>query len=159
MNGQLEESKLLRRGTRSKKTFGTGKLHIEFRTPFMPKVRGQGRGNSGVFVLGGEIEVLDSFGLTGDKNECGAFDDRSKPSVNMCLPPLSWQTYDVEVKPGTEKDSYLVTVWHNGVKVQDAFPLENVKPAPIQLQDHGGDPVAFRNIWMVDGKPARAETR
>src|SRR5262249_6065237 len=119
--------------------------------PFMPKARGQGRGNSGVFVHGVEIQVLDSFGLEGKKDECGAFYGKQAPGVNMCLPPLSWQTYDVEVK---EADGKIVaSVWHNGVKVHDAFPLKAgpAKPASIDLQNHG-DPVVFRNIWFVEGK-------
>src|SRR5262249_17628131 len=114
-NGKVVEGDLLNCGTRSKKGFATGKLHVELRTPFMPKARGQGRGNSGVFVHGVEIQVLDSFGLEGKKDECGAFYGKQAPGVNMCLPPLSWQTYDVEVK---EADGKIVaSVWHNGVKV------------------------------------------
>src|SRR5262249_45119147 len=153
VNGKLVEGNLLRWGTQSKKGFATGKLHVEFRTPFQPKARGQGRGNSGVYIHNTEIQVLDSFGLTGANNECGAFYGFARPAVNMCLPPLSWQTYDVEVKPGSKQGELLATVWHNGVKVHEDFPLKGSasKPVTILLQDHG-NPVAYRNIWFVPGK-------
>jgi hypothetical protein len=148
--GKLVEGNLLMCGTRSKKGFGVGKLHIEFRTPFQPKAGGQGRGNSGVFIHGHEIQVLDSFGLEGKNNECGAFYGSRKPDVNMCLPPLSWQTYDVEVKPGEKEGDLLATVWHNGVKVHENYAIKGSanKPARIDLQNHG-NPVVYRNIWIA----------
>jgi hypothetical protein len=147
--GKLVEDNLLFCGTDSKKGIGAGKLHVEFRCPFQPKARGQGRGNSGVYVQGIEIQVLDSFGLTGANNECGAFYGKQKPAVNMCLPPLSWQTYDVEMK---ELDGNIVaTLWHNGVQVHENFVLKKgpIKPATIHLQNHG-NPVVYRNIWFVE---------
>jgi len=149
--GKIVEDNLLNCGTDSKKGIGAGKLHVEFRTPFQPKARGQGRGNSGVFVQGVEIQVLDSFALEGKADECGAFYGKRKPDVNMCFPPLSWQTYDVEMK---ELDGNVVaTVWHNGVKVHENFVLKKgpIKPATINLQNHG-NPVAYRNIWFVEAK-------
>jgi hypothetical protein len=145
--GTLVEGNLLNCGTRSKQAFGAGKYHVEFRTPFKPKASGQARGNSGVYLLGHEIQVLDSFGLTGEKNECGAFYGSARPAVNMCFPPLSWQTYDIEAHPGAD-GTMLVTVWHNGVKIHEDFPIKNAKPAPITLQNHG-NPVVYRNIWFV----------
>jgi glycerophosphoryl diester phosphodiesterase len=152
-NGRIVDSNLLYRGTTSKKGFATGKLHVEFRTSYQPKARGQGRGNSGVFILGREIQVLDSFGLNGENNECGAFYGHVKPAVNMCLPPLAWQTYDVEIKPN-DKGDLRATVWHNGVKVHEDYPIgkKGAKPAGINLQDHG-NPVVYRNIWFTESKP------
>jgi hypothetical protein len=147
--GQIVDGNLLYRGATSKKGFATGKLHVEFRCPYQPKARGQGRGNSGVYILGKEIQVLDSFGLDGKADECGAFYGSAKPAVNMCLPPLAWQTYDVEIKPDEQGD-LRATVWHNGVKVHENYPIakKGAKPAGIYLQDHG-NPVVFRNIWFV----------
>ncbi len=158
-NGKIVAGDLLFCGTTSKKGFATGKLHLEFRTPYQPKAGGQGRGNSGVYILGKEIQVLDSFGLTGASNECGAFYSSAKPAVNMCLPPLTWQTYDVEIKPD-EKGALLATVWHNGVKVHENYPIGKVgaKPASINLQNHG-NAVVYRNIWMVPGEPRQPEKK
>jgi hypothetical protein len=148
-DGKMVEDNLLFRGTASKQSFGAGKYHVEFRTPFQPKYGGQGRGNSGVFVQGYEIQVLDSFGTNGEKDDCGAFYGRAKPLVNMCFPPLSWQTYDVEIKASAEGNT-VATVLHNGVLIHDNIFLRKGPPKPsrILLQDHG-DPVVFRNIWVL----------
>ncbi len=95
--------------------------------------------------------MLDSFGLTGADNECGAFYSQKKPAVNMCLPPLSWQTYDVDIKEDDGK--VLATVLHNGVLVHESFVLKKgaLQPTTIHLQDHG-NPVMYRNIWFIEKK-------
>ena len=140
----------------SKRTFKDFKLHIEFRTPFQPTARSQGRGNSGVYLHGRhEIQVLDSFGLEGKSDECGGFYGRKAPSVNMCYPPLTWQTYDVEFKsapadPKTKKQTARVTVLHNGVKIHDNLEFPSGE-GPFHLQNHG-NPVFYRNIWVVELK-------
>ena len=147
----------------SKQKFGDHTLHLEFRTPFMPKSRGQGRGNSGVYVQSRyELQVLDSFGLDGKNNECGGFYSIAEPSVNMCYPPLSWQTYDIDFtaarfdENGNKVKNARVTVRHNGVAIHDDLELphdtpgrnkEGAGPDALFLQDHG-NPLAFRNIWV-----------
>jgi hypothetical protein len=150
----------------SKKLLGDHSMHIEFRTPFMPKARGQGRGNSGVYLQGRyECQVLDSFGLEGENNECGGIYTVAKPIVNMCLPPLSWQTYDIDFKAaryndkGEKVENARATIKHNGVLIHDNIELkptpghhpEGPGPDHLYLQDHG-NPVVFRNIWVVDKK-------
>ena len=164
-NGKLVEGNLLgATNVKTREKFGDHVLHIEFRTPFMPASRGQGRGNSGVYLQGRyECQVLDSFGLEGENNECGGIYTLGKPIVNMCLPPLSWQTYDIDFKAakydasGKKTDSARVTIKHNGVVIHDNLELskgtpgykgEGPEPCEIFLQDHG-NPVAFRNIWVV----------
>lgn len=140
----------------SKRTFKDFKLHIEFRTPFQPSARSQGRGNSGVYLHGKhEIQVLDSFGLEGKNNECGGFYGRREPSVNMCFPPLVWQTYDVEFRTGpadpkSKKQTARATVFHNGVKIHDNLEFPSGE-GPLHLQNHG-NPVFYRNIWVQELK-------
>ncbi len=124
-------------------------FHLEFRTPYQPYARGQGRGNSGVFLPGiSEIQVLDSFGLDGKNNECGGFYSKREPDVNMCLPPLSWQTYDVEMTMGKDKEKGRVIVKHNGVVIHDQ-PSDYKGGGNLNLQNHG-NPVVYRNIWVVE---------
>ena len=95
--GRLVDGGLLAPGCTSKQKFHDFQLHIEFQTPFMPTARGQARGNSGVYLQNlYEVQVLDSFGLEGKDNECGGFYSIHAPSVNMCYPPLAWQTYDID---------------------------------------------------------------
>lgn len=153
----------------TKEEFGDIKLHLEFRTPFMPDARGQGRGNSGVYLQGRyEVQILDSYGLKGMDNECGGIYKVGEPRVNMCAPPTQWQTYDITFRAPTFKDNgekirgALLTVRHNGVLIQDeaeamgpttAAPDRTEKgPGGIYLQDHG-NPVQYRNIWLVKLPP------
>jgi hypothetical protein len=165
-NGKLIEGNLLAAsGAVSKVKLGDHTLHIEFRTPFMPKSQGQARGNSGVYIQGRyELQVLDSFGLEGENNECGGIYSIAKPAVNMCLSPLAWQTYDIDFTAakydteGKKTQNARVTIKHNGVVIHENLELTKGTPGHheegpekdgLYLQDHG-NPVAFRNIWVVE---------
>lgn len=157
------DDNLLNVGPRTKDKFSDYTLHLEFRTPYMPYARGQARGNSGLY-LGDQYEtqVLDSFGLDGADNECGGIYINAKPRVNMCLPPLAWQTYDVDFQVAKFDDQGNVTapakttVRHNGVVIHENLELKptpgggqkDQKPGALFLQDHG-DKVHFRNIWII----------
>ncbi len=145
-------------------------LHVEFRLPFMPLARGQARANSGVYIHRRyEVQVLDSFGLAPRYNHCGALYRYRAPAVNMCLPPLQWQTYDIVFHaPRWSRDGRKklaparITVRHNGVTIHRNLVLtrktgagrpEGPRPLPLWLQDHG-DEVRFRNIWLLPlGRP------
>ena len=149
-----------KRGFNSKRDFeGSFRLHVEFKCPLVTKGRGQGRGNSGVFLPNGnEIQVLDSFGMTTyTGGGCGglykykdpdAFDEFSLAS----LPPLEWQTYDilyrVKKEGGKPVGKPVLTVLHNGIKIHDNHELKgNARRGKFQFQDHG-NPVEYRNIWV-----------
>ncbi len=150
----------------SKRKFEDIKLHLEFRTPFMPEARGQGRGNSGVYIQGRyECQILDSYGLQGKDNECGGVYKVGAPIVNMCAPPRQWQTYDITFRApkfdsdGKKVEDARMSVVHNGVLIQDNIKIPGPttaslggdikEPAGIYLQDHG-NPVQYRNIWVVE---------
>ncbi len=159
------ENGLLVAGATSKRKFGSCQLHIEFLLPFMPTARDQGRSNSGVYLQGRyEVQMLDSFGLRGENNECGGIYSIKRPDLNMCFPPLSWQTYDIyytaaKFEGGKKVKNAVMTVEHNGIVVHHDVALPNVTtaapvpegpdPGPIYLQDHG-NPVRYRNIWLVE---------
>ncbi len=147
---------------------GNFKLHVEFRVPYMPKASGQGRGNSGVYVQGRyEVQVLDSYGLKSKDNDCGGIYGIAAPKVNACKLPTVWQSYDIEFKSpeckdGKKEKNGRITVYHNGVKIHDDVEItkDNTTaglggdpciPGPILLQDHG-NPVQFRNVWLVPMK-------
>lgn len=154
----------------SKQAFEDLEMHIEFRLPFMPKQRGQQRGNSGVFIQDVyEVQILDSYGLPGYYDECGALYKTAPPRINACAPPLQWQTYDIDYKATRhDEDGKLVShpiisVIHNGIlihKDQEIFQIpawtevERLGAPPkgpghIRMQGHG-DYIQFRNIWVVD---------
>lgn len=163
-NGRLSDDKLLMEGCTSKATFSSYRLHLEFQLSFMPWATGQGRANSGCYNQGRyEVQVLDSFGLTGESNECGGLYKIASPKVNMCFPPLSWQTYDIEFhaaeydSKGTKTADPWITVKHNDVVIHEKQKLPHTTTAspvkagpdagPIFLQNHG-NPIRFRNIWV-----------
>ncbi len=144
---------------------GDFKLHVEFRVPYLPKAKGQARGNSGVYVQGRyEVQILDSYGLQSKDNDCGAIYSVAAPLVNACKAPTIWQSYDIEFhapkcENGKKTEPARMTVYQNGVKIHDnvKIPSDNTtaglggdpcEGGPILLQDHG-NPVQFRNIWLV----------
>jgi Domain of Unknown Function (DUF1080) len=163
-HGKMTSEKLLEADCSSKEKFGSHTLHIEFRTPFKPLARGQTRGNSGVYMQSRyELQILDSFGLSGENNECGGIYSIAKPSVNMCYPPLSWQTYDIDFTAakydasGKKTANARVTIRHNGVVIHKDLELTKATPGRheegstedgLYLQGHG-NPVVYRNIWAV----------
>jgi hypothetical protein len=108
------------------------------------------------------VQVLDSYGLEGADNECGGIYTVSRPKINMCAPPLQWQSYDITFTAakydgaGKKTANARLTVVHNGVVIQDNTELPRVtggalndrenEPESLVLQDHG-NPVQYRNIW------------
>jgi len=162
---KMTEDGLLMEGADVKPMFQDFNLHLEYLLPYMPALAGQGRGNSGVYLQRRyEVQVLDSFAMEPVFNGCGSLYRFKAPDLNMCFPPLTWQTYDIVFTSprwagdGTKIKNARITVWHNGVKVHDNVELPNKTGAgrpeepvllPIHLQDHG-NPVRYRNIWIVD---------
>jgi hypothetical protein len=164
VGGRLTDDKLLMEGVTSKAEFGDATIHLEFCCPYQPADRGQARGNSGAYLQGRyEVQILDSFGLEGKDNECGGIYSLAAPAVNMALPPLSWQTYDIDfTAPKFDGEKVVsrprLTVRHNGVVIHEKAEVPKITPGgtsgkegpkgPLHLQNHG-NPVRFRNIWVL----------
>lgn len=154
----------------TKQEFTDFQLHAEFRVPLMPDRRGQGRGNSGVYMQGRyEIQILDSYGLKLGLGDCGALYGQKVPDVNACLPPEKWQTYDILFHaPKFDADGKMtarprISVLQNGLWIHEnvevngrttaSMDTDPSKPGPIMLQDHG-NPLRFRNIWLRPLNPS-----
>ena len=157
----------------TKRIFNNYTAHVEFMLPFRPDARSQGRGNSGFYQVDQyEVQILDSFGLEGKDNECGGVYSMIAPKVNMCLPPLQWQTYDVDFTNAVSEGDKVImkarlTVRHNGVVIHDDVELKGISggsrglskkaedaegtPGRLRLQGHG-NPLQFKNIWLVEKK-------
>ncbi len=176
-DGRLVEDRLLDAGTTTKREFGSVRIHLEFRCPFMPTARGMKRGNSGVYVKREwEVQIVDSFGWHHENRKferlskfgrAGGIHEMVGPRINMSFPPLSWQTYDIDFtlarfdSAGKKISPATMTVRHNGVLIHDRVVLPRLppevdelkfkegEPGPVYLQDHG-NPVRYRNIWVVE---------
>lgn len=149
----------------TKRKFNNYVMHVEFMLPYRPEARGQGRGNSGFYQVDHyEVQILDSFGLDGKNNECGGVYTKAEPKLNMCLPPLTWQTYDVEftnavAENGKKMKNARMTLRHNGIVIHDDLEITGTTggsrsepegtPGPIKLQGHG-NLLQYRNIWIVE---------
>jgi hypothetical protein len=154
----------------SKQKFGDCQLHLEFATPSEVSGAGQGRGNSGVYLMNRyELQILDSFNnQTYFDGQCGSIYKQTPPLVNVCRGPGEWQTYDIIFTAphfngdGTVKTPAYITVLQNGVLIQNHFELKggtfwdqapvyqaHADREPLLLQHHG-NPIRFRNIWVRD---------
>ncbi len=148
----------------TRQSFADFKMHVEFKTPQLPpEVKGQGRGNSGVYIQRRyEVQILDSYGLEPKKNECASIYTFKAPDKNVCKMPGEWQSYDITFHAaryeGQKKvKNARISLVHNGVLVHDDVEVPNKtgagqpegpEPGPILLQEHG-NVVSFRNIRIV----------
>jgi len=151
----------------TRESFGDCQLHLEWCAPAKVESESQGRGNSGVFLMGRyEIQVLDSFqNRTYADGQASALYGQQPPLVNACRAPGEWQSYDIVFRAPRFENGKLTrparaTVFHNGVLTQDAQEFlgatahravaeyaPHEAALPIALQDHG-NPVHYRNIWI-----------
>jgi hypothetical protein len=155
-------------GATTKQAFGDCQLHVEFATPEEVKGTGQGRGNSGIYLMGRyEVQVLDSYeNATYFDGQCASIYKQQPPTVNACRKPGEWQSLDIIfTAPKFDKDGKLaspayVTVLHNGIVVHNHYALQgstsyteaakyspHPDKLPIHIQDHG-NPVKYRNLWI-----------
>ncbi len=153
----------------TKESFGDCQLHIEWASPEEVKGSGQGRGNSGVYLMERyEIQILDSYeNQTYYDGQCGALYKQRPPLVNASRKPGQWQTFDIFFRAPRFRDGKLltpgyVTVLHNGVLIHNNTEIQGTTSwtdapryqphgprQPLRLQNHG-NPVRFRNIWIRD---------
>jgi hypothetical protein len=152
----------------TKDSFGDCQIHVEWAAPENMSGKSQGRGNSGVYIMGKyEVQILDSYqNETYADGQAAALYGQYPPLVNAVRPPGQWQTYDIIFhRPHFSDDGKVVkpatmTVLHNGVLVQDHAELKGTTThrspgvyekhpdkLPLNLQFHG-NPVRFRNIWI-----------
>jgi hypothetical protein len=118
---------------------GHFKLHVEFRVPYMPDKTGQARGNSGVYLQGRyEVQILDSYGLKSQDNDCGGIYKVATPLVNACKAPTVWQSYDIDFRAPR---------FESGKKIA---------PARISVLQNGKDPRRHRDSDRQHrGRPGR----
>ncbi|MEM6365417.1 MAG: DUF1080 domain-containing protein [Planctomycetota bacterium] len=161
----------------SKQEFGDCQVHVEWSAPVPAVGEGQGRGNSGIFLMGRyEIQVLDSFqNETYFDGQAGAIYKQTPPAANAMRPPGEWNTYDIYWTgprfddAGQLTSPAFITAVHNGVLILNHFELQGDTPynrppayephppvGPISIQDHK-NPVRFRNIWVREFSPAKGE--
>lgn len=161
---------------RTRDKFGDCQLHVEWAAPVNVQGESQGRGNSGVFLMGlVEVQVLDNYNNpTYADGFAGSVYGVMPPLANALRAPGEFQIYDIVFrrpiyKDGRVVDPGYVTVFENGVLVQDHAMLEGgtghmarAKPGPfpqvgpLKLQDHG-NPVRYRNIWYRPLPPRISE--
>lgn len=154
-------------GLTTKEAIGSAHFHIEWAAPKEVKGAGQGRGNSGIIIMGKyEIQVLDSWkNATYPDGQAGSVYGQNPPKVNAAVEPGEWNSYDIEWHAPKFEDGKVVkparvTVVWNGIKVQDNFEIvgavshrgqakyvPHAAKLPLHIQDHG-DKVRFKNIWI-----------
>lgn len=163
-------------GIQTREGFGDAQLHIEWSAPEVIEGESQGRGNSGVFLMGRyEVQVLDSYqNETYADGQAAAIYGQYPPLANAMQPPGEWNAYDIFFRrprfdiAGGLVEPARVTVLHNGILVQNneeirgptnwvqSDPYKSHADAlPVMLQDHG-NPVRYRNIWVrpLEQRPA-----
>ncbi len=175
-NASMTDDRLLKQGAITAGVYGDIRLHLEAKLAFMPEKRNQSRSNSGIYIQNRyEVQILDSFALAPVFNGNTSLYRVAAPLVNATYPPLTWQSYDVFFRAprfdaaGEKTENARVTVYLNGALVQDDVELENgtglggqrqeVPRGELLLQNHGGDPIRFRNVWLVEDEYSPPGTR
>lgn len=154
-------------GATTKRKFQDFTFHTEFMISYVPHTQNIGeRPNSGVYLQQRyEIQILDSFGVIERQHDCGVLYAQVTPAINMCYPPLAWQTYDIDFTAaryaeGKKTRCARCTVKFNGVVILDDVEIQRSTPAGIPESpapgaiyfQHHGLPVFYRNTWIVEKK-------
>lgn len=155
-------------GLYTREKFGDAQIHVEWSSPAVIKGTSQGRGNSGVLIMSRyEVQVLDAWNNpTYADGQASAIYGQWPPLVSPARQPGEWNTYDIVFEaPRFDGDKLLkpayITVFYNGVLVhihkesmgpmvyrQVAHYTPHAPQEPLMLQDHNGDKVRYRNIWV-----------
>lgn len=165
---KLVPGNLLGPGATTRQKFRDLFVHVEFMISYAPSTQSIGqRPNSGVYLQRHyEIQILESFGVTMRAHDCGVLYGLITPPINMCYPPLTWQTYDIDFTAarydaaGKKVKLATCSLKFNGVLTLDNVDIanktgggtaESPEPESVYLQYHGL-PVFFRNVWLVEKK-------
>lgn len=150
---EMTDDGLLRQGATSRAEFGDQRVHVEYLLGYMPKARDMGRANSGVYMHGRyEIQIVDSFGMPATERLNGAAFGIAAPQVPAGIPPLRWQTLEIEFTAARFADSgekiadARISAWHNGIMIHDDVPVpewtnaaryrDEAERGPLYLQPH-----------------------
>ena len=124
---------------RTKESFGSFQLHVEWMSPANYDGPWYNRGNNGVSIHGlYEIQIFDSFNEKwAPDGQCAAVYGQTPPLVNACRAPGEWQSYDIAFTAPVLDGEKVSACAHHDVSQRRARASE-----PGNLRRHEPSPVA-----------------